>query len=577
MPRTRPPGDTLGVALVYRHWMRLPNALVLVSMMGAAVAAPAASAAEGPPWSAPQQLSASGASGQAGVDATGRVLTTWVDPRTETVFASTRASPSGRFSEPVALAQRPVSVTDMEVNEAGRAVLLFHKAHPCPFRFGCTYSVFLRVGRSDGRLGAAEPVTERSAGARLALSEAGHVAVAWPTEAYSPLPTPPSELRVVLRAPSGRLTRPETVSELDPDTNASNPSIAINARGDAIVAWQEKREGSGRAEGISILASYRPAGGSFGRPESVWNFRVDGDPRSEFNDGYLPQVAIDPEGEATVLFDADGKRVASRPREGRFGAPTLLARSGGGGELLVGSDGDQVAFWSGPFEPTSFATRRSPGGVFSAVTRLAGEVLWAYGGLDAHANLLLVGSTPPPEQQLVAGVYSRFGFAPQSFVAPPAAGTEGAGDLATNGDGSAIALYTVYPENYQGDRPTPLMYLDRPADRSPPALTVARVRSAGRRISAQVTCDEGCRISAALTLPGSRRALSIRGPKSARTLRKGGTTRLSARLSPSGRARLRQVLSRNRRTRIRTVVRAEDASGNVRRARRLAAARRLLR
>ncbi|MBA3437281.1 MAG: hypothetical protein H0U14_04720, partial [Thermoleophilaceae bacterium] len=350
------------------------------------------------------------------------------------MFSSTRPSPSSRFSGPVALAQQPALPRQLEVNEAGRAVLLFGKPNACPNNiFGCAESLFIRVGRSDGRFGAAEPVTDRSAGPpALALSEAGHVALAWQTEpvALRFLGTPPSELRVALRAPNGRLTRPETLSELDPDTSARNPSIAINARGDAIVAWEEKREGSGRAEGVSILASYRPAGGSFGRPDTVWNFRVDGNPRSEFNDGYFPQVAIDPAGAATLLFDADGKRVASRPRGRRFGAPTLLARSGAGGELLVGADGDQVAFWSGPFEPTSFATRRSPGGVFSPVTRLAGEVLWSYGGLDAHANLLLVGTTPPPEARLVAGVYSRFSFAPQSFTAPPAAGSAGPQDLA---------------------------------------------------------------------------------------------------------------------------------------------------
>jgi hypothetical protein len=558
--------------------MRLPNALMLVWLIGLAATTPTASAAEGPPWSAPQQLSPSGVFGQAGVDATGRVLATWVDQRSGTVFSSTRPSPSSRFSGPVALAQQPALPRRLEVNEAGRAVLLFGKPDACPNSIlGCAESLFIRVGRSDGRFGAAEPVTDRSAGPpALALSEAGHVALAWQTEpvALRFLGTPPSELRVALRAPNGRLTRPETLSELDPDTSARNPSIAINARGDAIVAWEEKREGSGRAEGVSILASYRPAGGSFGRPDTVWNFRVDGNPRSEFNDGYFPQVAIDPAGAATLLFDADGKRVASRPRGRRFGAPTLLARSGAGGELLVGADGDQVAFWSGPFEPTSFATRRSPGGVFSPVTRLAGEVLWSYGGLDAHANLLLVGTTPPPEQRLVAGVYSRFGFAPQSFTAPPAAGSAGPQDLATNGAGAATALYTVYSEDFKSAQ---LMYLDRPADRSPPALTVARVRTAGRRISANVTCDEGCRVSAALNLPGSRRALSVRSPNSERTLRKGATTRLSARLSPSGRARLREVLGRNGRARIRAVVRAEDASGNVRRARRHAAARSLLR
>jgi hypothetical protein len=382
----------------------------------------------------------------------------------------------------------------------------------------------------------------------------------WQTEtpAASALLGRPSSIRVALRAPGRRFGTPVEVARLGENDNATSPAVAVNSRGDAAIAWEQQHDtGSRFTSSSAIYLAYRRAGGSFGAPEAVARFR------SIDRTGYNPTVAIDGRGDATVLFDADGKRVVTRPAGGRPGSPKLLGGGGGPARLIEDASGHQVAFWlEAGFETVAFAAAREPGRAFPAARRLAGDVFWSEAGLDAEGNLLLLGVTGPPQQQPRAGVYSRFGLVAEQVATPPSASPAGPLDLAVNDRGTAVALYSILRQGSE----SPLMALERPADRSAPKLRVAGNRVRGRRISPRVRCDERCRASVVVRVAGSRRALTRRRGRAARTLRRGARARLSTRLTRQGRRRLRRaVRRRGAGVRALSVVRAEDAAGNARR------------
>ena len=494
-----------------------------------------------------------------------------MEPGSGRLLLSARRPGAPQFGAPFPAVDGRVAGSQLEVNEDGVAALLYAQAEPCPGPFQCPSALSVRVGGTTGRLGRPQLVGRHAGRFAFALGERGHVAVAWDTEA-TPSMAGAAGIRVALRGPRGRFGSAQEF--LNPARAwASSPSVAINGRGDAVVAWSQVHGGATRREqGSAVYASSRRAGRPFAPPEIVWDHRPTGD------DGYNPLVGIDREGDATLFFDANGKRVAHRPRGGRFGAPRWLAARSGPGQLLSNPNGDQVAMWTDDWDPLGFAARRPRGGRFTAATPLLGRVFWSQAALDARGNLLTLGVTGPPGQRLVAGVYSRFGFLPQEGAVPPPDMEAGPESLDTNDAGAAIALYSLFPRGSAGAGP--LMMLEREADKSAPALDVDLSLPVARSVAADVRCDELCRVSGALRLAGDSSRGSASATASAtrhRTLRPGATRRLSLRLSSRTRAQIRKLRRSGRRVRIRAVIRAEDPSGNVRVRRRTLPARTFIR
>jgi hypothetical protein len=95
--------------------------------------------------------------------------------------------------------------------------------------------------------------------------------------------------------------------------DATSPDVAVNARGDAAAAWVR---GSGRAR--QIVATLRPLGGSWSRPEGISRR---GRPSID------PRVAVGPDGRVVVVWrQVVGVRVV-RTRGGRRGQAVYAARA----------------------------------------------------------------------------------------------------------------------------------------------------------------------------------------------------------------------------------------------------------
>ncbi|MGB0121187.1 MAG: hypothetical protein WBP55_09580, partial [Solirubrobacterales bacterium] len=146
-----------------------------------------------------------------------------------------------------------------------------------------------------------------------------------------------------------------------------NPQVATGPDGTTIAVWQ----GSNGSESI-IQAAVRPPGGSFGTTADL---------SATGEDAERPQVAIGPDGTATVVWrGSDGSnyiiQAATRPPGGSFGAPVDLSAAGQdaeGQQIAIGPDGTATVIWyrsNGTYSIIQSATR-PPGGTFSAPADLS--------------------------------------------------------------------------------------------------------------------------------------------------------------------------------------------------------------
>ncbi|MCW2995795.1 MAG: hypothetical protein JWQ18_3290 [Conexibacter sp.] len=156
------------------------------------------------------------------------------------------------------------------------------------------------------------------------------------------------------------------------EANAGSPSVAANAKGDAVAVWDE--DAGGDAE---VVASTRDGDGPFSAPVVL---SIPGD------FAYTPTAVIDAAGNATVVWgevlDSTGYgnvEVADHPAGGSWGAAQTVAR-GNAGALAGDPAGDQLLTWTdGPLAATNL------------------RVLYRH-----HGQPFALGTTPPP---LETGTY----------------------------------------------------------------------------------------------------------------------------------------------------------------------------
>jgi hypothetical protein len=166
---------------------------------------------------------------------------------------------------------------------------------------------------------------------------------------------------------------PVEVSEVE-IPGAAHPSLAVDARGDAIAVWDR-----GSAIDAVAEAASRPAGGSWGDPVAV---SPDGDSAFE------PQAALDEGGDALVLWSHfegvhDGEyeysvQSAFRPAGESWGSPVEVSEPDLSGHLHIAFDerGEATAIWDqwshGFLSPSIVeAASRTPAGHWQAPVDLA--------------------------------------------------------------------------------------------------------------------------------------------------------------------------------------------------------------
>lgn len=172
------------------------------------------------------------------------------------------------------------------------------------------------------------------------------------------------------------------------------PVAAVDARGDAVVAW---------TDGRAVRVASARGGGRFGRPVAVGR-------------GGTPSVALAADGSATIVFSARGTlRFARRTgAAGRFGAPRRLAapgsREGDGEPFAVARPGSSVlVLYESPFRSPAgeYVTRLravdiTAGGVTRAVTELGRARLGAVGVSPAGDVVVCCRATPVTDESIAA-------------------------------------------------------------------------------------------------------------------------------------------------------------------------------
>jgi len=253
----------------------------------AAVASIAASAATAPPrWLSPRDLSAKGADAvipDVAFDRKGNALVVWAQAKDAawTIDAVERP-PGGPWGPPVALSQPASHVATPQIAVAGDSLVA---------------------------------VWNRFDGKNLIVQAASREAK---THAW----TAPASLSL-----GGR--------------DAQAPSVAVNARGDAVAVWA-----SVGLSGWSVQSSYRPAGGAWQTAVPI---------RAPQAGTAAPDVVIDPNGKAVAVWAATsggGWRVeaATRSVDGSWSRPTALSGPDATGSIapqvaLEGTN-DVLAVWS---------------------------------------------------------------------------------------------------------------------------------------------------------------------------------------------------------------------------------------
>ncbi len=148
------------------------------------------------------------------------------------------------------------------------------------------------------------------------------------------------------------------------------PAVAMNDRGDTIVAWTS-REGSTAV----VQASFRPAGGSFGTAVTISASRVSVE---------SPRVAIDDAGDATVVWDRSSgakelvEEATRSAATGSFSEPVVLSNESEPAIhpfAAMNTEGDTAVTWmasNGTVEIAQVAVRPA-GGTFDKAVSVSAE------------------------------------------------------------------------------------------------------------------------------------------------------------------------------------------------------------
>ena len=192
-------------------------------------------------------------------------------------------------------------------------------------------------------------------------------------------------IQVATRAVDGGWSAATNLSA--PGQQADRPQVAIDAQGNAIAAW-ERSDGSH----YIVQAATRPAGGSWSAPAGL---------SAAGQNATNPMLAVNPEGEAITVWERySGShfvvQVATRHAGGGWSAATNLsaaAKDGTRPQVALDPRGDAVVLWrSGDGSDLVVETAsRPPGGSWSAPAELTAPGLDAYApriAVDAQGNAI---------------------------------------------------------------------------------------------------------------------------------------------------------------------------------------------
>jgi hypothetical protein len=231
-------------------------------------------------WSAPRAIVAGPPYANdyaVAMSAKGEAIAAWTD--LSGVHVSV-ARPGRGFSPPQRLARLATAIPSrmIAVNRRGDAIVVWTVANAS--RRSGLYAAYRRAGRSFGK---PERISGNGVGADFALDARGDATFVW--QRLEGRRRGPATLEVVERAPNGRLRR---VQALQAGVGEMVPSVAVNGRDDATVAWV-----SGSLSQARVWCATRRHGGRFGPPTAV----------TPATGATSPSVGLDDAGRALIAWD----------------------------------------------------------------------------------------------------------------------------------------------------------------------------------------------------------------------------------------------------------------------------------
>jgi hypothetical protein len=298
----------------------------------------AATRPAGGTWGPPVDISGTEGSAQlprVAIDAAGEAVATWDTTLGVNVVQVATLPPGGTWSTPRTISEpgRNSSDPEVAVDAAGDAIVVWEGAN------GSGTSIAQEASRPAGDTWTV-PVKLSAEGQNaqipaVAISPSGAAVVAWVRNDGSDFIVQASR-----RAPGGIWTTPLNLSK--PGGDAGSPTVAIDPAGDAVVAW---RRWDGTHEVVQAVRRSGEAG--------AWSPTADLSRAEE--SGYGPTAAIDPAGDATVIWEGiygntHGVATAdSAAGTDVWSPPAVLSATGVGGfepALAINSRGDAVAAWN---------------------------------------------------------------------------------------------------------------------------------------------------------------------------------------------------------------------------------------
>lgn len=279
------------------------------------------------------------------IDRSGEAMLAWVAGGS--LRLATRRSPAGRWhvsprSFPGGL--RP----QLAMDSAGDAILAWEEwegsalvietaSRPAGHAWGPATPLSGAIGEGQGRW-------------HLTMNARGDAAIVW--SQYRHQEFPPLDayyvLAATMTASSGTWSRP---SELTTPAGGASPDLALNAHGEAIVAWRAYDQST---RTLSVEAAF----GSMGPAGAAWSAPVALSGAGEYITEEGPRVAIGEDGGALAIWGDLGRpcpnglpsaiSAASVTPKGSWSAPITISRRGEcptGVRLAIDAAGGTTALW----------------------------------------------------------------------------------------------------------------------------------------------------------------------------------------------------------------------------------------
>jgi hypothetical protein len=237
---------------------------------------------------------------------------------------------------------RDASSAAVAMDDAGGTVAVWERQDTA----GPNHNVQVSTRDPGGPFSAPVNLSLNSTNPQVAMTPSGEAIAVW---RHFDVGSGNYVIQASTRPPGGPFTAPVDVAAAPTSANVRDIGLAVNANGDTAAVWEQRDPGSPVTNTTMVMASVRPAGGSFSTPVTISPL-----PLVSGQDAEGPRVAIDAAGDVTAVwryFDGAHGVVqsATRPAAAGFSAPLNLSDNSQNAALpdvAMDSAGEAIAVWT---------------------------------------------------------------------------------------------------------------------------------------------------------------------------------------------------------------------------------------